>query len=135
MRRAARHGSGWLPYMYSPEMVEKSLRTIAAERERDLPPIRPGLLIWGCVHREGAAARRMVAAGLQKTYDQDFDRFLDTYCFAGTPPQVVEQLARQVEAGVRTLIVSFACPEDYRSTALDLFTTEVMPELRARFGQ
>jgi len=130
MRRAARYGSGWLPYMYTPEMVQQSLETIAAQRSAELPPIEAGLLIWGAVHQDTTTARRMVAASLRRTYDQDFDRFIDAYCFAGTPEQVISQLVRHLEVGVRTIILSFACPDDEVSASRSLFTKEVLPALR-----
>ncbi|MFA5632029.1 MAG: LLM class flavin-dependent oxidoreductase [Porticoccaceae bacterium] len=131
MRRAARRGSGWLPYMYTPEMVQRSLETIAAQRSAELPPIEAGLLIWGAVHSDAATARQMVAASLQRTYDQDFNRFVDAYCFAGTPEQVISQLTRHVAVGVRTIILSFACPEPQVNASRSLFTEHVLPALRA----
>lgn len=132
MRRAARHGTGWLPYMYTPEMLASSLQLIASERDKTKPAIAPGLLIWGCVHQDTDTAKKMVAAGLQQTYDQDFNRFVDNYCFAGTPERVIERLGHYVEAGAGTIIVSFACPENYMQESRDMFSNHVLPALRQR---
>src|SRR6478735_874314 len=108
MRRAARFGDGWLPYMYTPEMLAGSLATVSAVRDRD-DPVRAGLFIWGCVHEDRDAARAMAIESLSKTYAQDFSRLVGKYAFAGTPDDVVARLRQFADAGAGTVIVSFAC--------------------------
>ena len=130
MRRAARFGSGWLPYMYTPDTLRASLHTIATLRDASLPPIEAGLLIWVYVHPDRAFARRAIAAKLGRTYNQDFDRFIDSYCAAGPVEEVIAQLARFVATGARTIIVSFGCPLDAVAASRELFTSQVVPALR-----
>ena len=47
-RRAARFGTGWLPYMYTPEMLIESNQAIAKYRsdEGNQSPVDPGLFIF-----------------------------------------------------------------------------------------
>ena len=50
MKRCARFGDGWLPYMYTPEMLAESVETVARYR-------RDGLVVLGdVVHRQLAAS-------------------------------------------------------------------------------
>ena len=130
MRRTARFGDGWLPYMYTPEMLADSLTAIESMRERD-EPVRGGLFIWGCVHEDGDIARRMAIESLSKTYAQDFSRLVDKYAFAGTPDDVVGRLRQFADAGATTMIVSFASPRDHLATARRLFADGVLPALVA----
>jgi alkanesulfonate monooxygenase SsuD/methylene tetrahydromethanopterin reductase-like flavin-dependent oxidoreductase (luciferase family) len=128
MRRAARFGDGWLPYMYTPEMLAGSLATIGAMRDRD-EPVHAGLFIWGCVHEDGDVARTMAIESLSKTYAQDFSRLVDKYAFAGTPDDVVSRLRQFADAGATTVIVSFASPRDHLDAARRLFAERVLPAL------
>ncbi len=127
MRRTARFGDGWLPYMYTPDMLSSSLATIRAEATR---PVRGGLFIWGAVHRDRQTAHDMAVATLSKTYAQDFSKLVSRYAFAGTPDDVIDQLRTFVDAGARTIIVSFACPLGELAAAQQLFADEVLPAFR-----
>src|SRR5205807_685880 len=81
LRRAARFGDAWMPYMYTPEMAASSYERINAERDT---PIRPALFIFFCVHADGDTARAMVIERLSKQYAQDFSRLAGKYALAGT---------------------------------------------------
>jgi alkanesulfonate monooxygenase SsuD/methylene tetrahydromethanopterin reductase-like flavin-dependent oxidoreductase (luciferase family) len=131
MRRVARFGDGWLPYMYTPEMLADSLTKIAALRERD-DPARGGLFIWGCVHEDRDTAHTMAIESLSKTYAQDFSRLVGKYAFAGTPGDVITRLREFADAGAETLIVSFACPRPHLDSARRLFADHVLPALTPR---
>jgi alkanesulfonate monooxygenase SsuD/methylene tetrahydromethanopterin reductase-like flavin-dependent oxidoreductase (luciferase family) len=130
MRRTARFGDGWLPYMYTPEMFADSMTKIEAEREHD-GPVRPGLFIWGCVHEDGETARRYAIDSLSKTYAQDFSRLVGKYAFAGTPDEVTARLREFAAAGVETIIVSFACPRGEMDAVRALFAERVLPALKS----
>jgi probable F420-dependent oxidoreductase len=129
MRRAARFGDGWFPYMYTPEMYASSLTTIASRREHGAP-VRPGLFMWGCVHEDRSVAERWAADALSKTYAQDFSRLVGKYAFVGTPDDVITRFAEFADAGVDTLLCSFACPESEVAATRDLFTAEVLPRVQ-----
>jgi alkanesulfonate monooxygenase SsuD/methylene tetrahydromethanopterin reductase-like flavin-dependent oxidoreductase (luciferase family) len=130
MRRTARFGDGWLPYMYTPEMYADSTAKIAAQRESGAP-VRRGLFIWGCVHEDGDTARQYAIESLSKTYAQDFSRLVGRYAFAGTPDEVLARFREFGDAGVDTLIVSFACPRDQMDGVRGLFAEQVLPALKA----
>jgi probable F420-dependent oxidoreductase len=127
-RRAARYGDAWMPYMYTPEMVAESTAKVRSEAGR---PVRCGLLVFFCSHRDSATGRAMAVERLSKQYQQDFERLVNRYALAGTPDQVISQARRFIEAGVTSLMVASACPPSYLQENLDLFTNEVLPALRS----
>lgn len=130
MIRAARYGTGWLPYMFTPRMLADSLETIRRERDSALPEIDGGIFAWGYVHEDSRTAREVAIAHLTQNYRQDFSKLVDKYCFAGNPQQVVQRLREFAEAGATTIVACFACPEGGQSAAYDLFAREVLPALR-----
>lgn len=130
IRRAARFGDGWLPYMYTPEMFVESMAKIEARRQRD-DAVRGGLFIWGCVHEDRSVAERFAIDSLSKTYAQDFSSLVGKYSFAGTPQDVIARLQEFGDAGVETLIISFACPRGHIDSTRQLFAHDVLPALKS----
>jgi probable F420-dependent oxidoreductase len=128
LRRTARFGDGWMPYMYTPDMLASSLDRIASLTDRD---VRGGLFIWGAVHHDRQIAHDMAAKMLSRTYAQDFSKLVSRYAFAGTPDDVIGQLRAFVDAGARTIIVSFASPASELDANQRLFADEVLPEVHA----
>src|SRR5439155_19119546 len=69
MRRAARYANGWLPYMYTPEMLRESLTKIDAFGRaggRDMSAFRPGLFIFTSVYPDRKEAEEVAARSLGK---------------------------------------------------------------------
>ena len=129
IRRAARLGDGWFPYMYTPEMYASSLATIAQCRDAETP-VQPALFMWGCVHEDRAVAKRWASDALSKTYNQDFSRLVDRYTFIGTPADAIARFGEFAESGVETVVCSFACPGGEIERTRQLFTAEVLPVLQ-----
>lgn len=131
MKRTARFGDGWLPYMYTADMLSESMETIAGMRsDYSDASVRGGLFIWGCVHEDADTAHQMAVDALSTIYAQDFSRLVSRYCFAGDPDQVTRQLRTFGDAGAEMMVVSFACPGDHLDTARQLFADHVLPALR-----
>ena len=110
MRRCARYGTGWLPYMYTPERLAASLRSIAAfanEVNRDRP-IAPGLFIFFAVHEDRERARQMAVERLSVQYNQDFSPLVGKYALAGSPDDCIARLREYIEAGAQTVILNSA---------------------------
>src|SRR5215207_1343948 len=100
MRRAARHGDGWLPYMFTPEMLASSLERISllrADTERAGEPVEPGVFLFFSVHPDRRRAHEMAVRRLSKQYAQDFSGLVDRYVLAGTPDDVVRRLEEFVD--------------------------------------
>ena len=133
LRRAARVGDGWLPYMFSPEMIAGSLEKLAglcAESGRDPSGIRSGAVIFISCHRDPAVARSRALERLGGQYNQDFAPILDRYVAHGDPARVLARLREYLDAGVRSVFIGPACPEEHTPDLERLLAEEVVPALR-----
>ena len=127
IRRAARFGDGWLPYMYTPEMLASSVEAIGEQTDRE---VRPGLFIFFCVHENGDTGRTMATERLSVQYNQDFSRLVSKYALAGDPADCTARLREYVEAGARTVIMSAACRAEYAAENQKLMAEAVLPAFR-----
>lgn len=133
MKRVARYGDGWLPYMYTVDHLRDSVARIAELRAEyaNPTPVRTGLFIFFCVHRNREQALQMAIRRLSKQYAQDFSSLVGKYALAGTPDEVVGQLQQYLDAGAETVILSSACDSDHVEENHRLLATEVLPAFRA----
>jgi probable F420-dependent oxidoreductase len=132
MRRAARLGDGWMPYLCSPDAYARSVATIRDEAEahgRDLDGFEWALFCYCSIRADGDRARDDVASFLGAAYGDKPRELLDRVAPAGTPDQVAERLQAYVDAGVRHIVVSPATPTDTLEV-VQLAATEVLPQLR-----
>jgi probable F420-dependent oxidoreductase len=116
IRRAARHADGWLPYMYTPEMLAESMDKLAAftdEAGRPEGSVDGGLYIFTCVHEDRETALELANKQLSRQYNQDFSELVGKYALAGSPEDCVERINHYVEAGARTIIMGHGCPAGY----------------------
>lgn len=114
MRRAARYGDGWLPYMYTPEQLADSIEKIKQfgdECGRDLSDFQPGLFIFTAVHEDSKTAIATAATALGKQYAQDFSQLVYKYALAGNPDECKARLREYVDAGARLVVLSASCPD------------------------
>jgi probable F420-dependent oxidoreductase len=136
MRRAARLGDGWMPYLVSPQAYARSVATIteaAAEAGRDLANFQWMMYLYCSVRSDGEAARDDVAAFLGGAYGDKPREMLDRIAPSGTPDEVAARLQAYVDAGVRHFIISPAAPRDTLEV-VTLAATEVLPQLSVPGG-
>ncbi len=129
MRRCARHGTGWLPYMYTPEKLASSLETIErfTQEAGRTEPVRPGLFIFFAVHEDRARAIEMATDRLSAQYNQDFSKLVGRYALAGDPDDCIARLREYIDAGARTIILNSACPSEYTAQNEGLLARAVLP--------
>jgi probable F420-dependent oxidoreductase len=132
MRRAARFGTGWLPYMYTPEQLAQSLEKInAMARDYERPaPVKAGQFIFFAVHEDRDQAIEMAAQRLSVQYNQDFSKLVHKYAVAGNPADCVARLNEYIAAGAQTIMLNSACPGGYTADNEALMAAAVLPELR-----
>jgi probable F420-dependent oxidoreductase len=131
MRRAARLGDGWMPYLYSPRAYERSVEEIRHEAEvvgRALDGFRWIAYVAVAVDDDRQAARRAAATFLGGVYSQDFDPIVDRVTAAGAPDDVVRRLQELLDAGAEELII-LPCGADPTAVA-ERVLTEIVPRLR-----
>jgi probable F420-dependent oxidoreductase len=133
MARAAKYGDGWLPYMYTPEMLHESVGKIHGLRREASPgrkDVRAGLFIFTSIGRDREAALRQAAHALGRNYAQDFSRIVEKYTLCGTPADCRKRLKEYVDAGVQTVMITWACEPEAIPQNLRSFAEEVAPEFR-----
>jgi probable F420-dependent oxidoreductase len=133
MRRAARLGDGWMPYLYSPRRYAESvaiIRQTAAADGRDLERFEWFAFVFVNIDDDGDRARDDAAQFLGGTYTKgNFAAMIDRVAAAGTAEQVTTTLQAFVDAGARHLVFT----PMVRGTArplLDRLVADVLPRLR-----
>jgi alkanesulfonate monooxygenase SsuD/methylene tetrahydromethanopterin reductase-like flavin-dependent oxidoreductase (luciferase family) len=131
MRRAARLGDGWMPYLVSPDAYARSVTTITSEAQaagRDLAGFEWMMYLYCSVRQDGDRARADVAGFLGGAYGDKPREMLDRIAPSGTPEQVAARLQEYVDVGVRHFIIS---PAAHRDTLeiVTLAAREVLPRL------
>jgi probable F420-dependent oxidoreductase len=135
MRRAARLGDGWMPYLYSPRRYADSVATIRATAEadgRDLTTFEWFAFVFVNIDDDGDRGRDEAARFLGGTYRKgDFAAMIDRVAAAGTPDQVTTTLQAFVDAGARHLVFTPMVRGNARPL-LDRLVGEVLPRLQVR---
>ena len=134
MRRAARFGQAWMPYLYTPDMVADSraeIQQLAREAGASSWDGLTAVHVFTTVDRDGAKARRVAAERVGRTYQQDFSGARSRYLVAGTPAECVTQFREYLDAGVDVILFRLTCPRRHAPAMLRLLADEVIPELRS----
>jgi probable F420-dependent oxidoreductase len=135
MRRAARLGDGWMPYLYSPRRYAASverIRAVAADEGRDLGRFGWYAFVFVNVDPDGDRAREGAARAIGGNYNQDFRAMVDSVAAAGTPGEVRLKLQDFVDAGARHFIFTPATGADHPDVVVHRLLEEVVPALRIR---
>jgi len=132
MRRAARLGDGWMPYLYSPRRYAESVATIretAAAEGRDLSGFEWFAFVFVNIDDDGNRARDDAARFLGGTYTKgDFAAMIDHVAVAGTVEHVTATLQAFVDAGARHLVFTPMARGD-SLPLVDRLVGEVLPRL------
>lgn len=131
MRRAARIGDGWMPYLLSPEAYARSVETIrgeAAATGRGLARFEWMAFVYCSIRADGARARDEARRFLGKAYGDMPDAQFARLVPAGTPDEVAPAFQAYVDAGVRHFIIAPATHDDTLDV-VRLATQEVLPRL------
>jgi probable F420-dependent oxidoreductase len=134
MRRAARLGDGFHPYMYTPAHCREAfprVKAMAREMGRALPDDYVfAIFQYVSLGDDEAEARARGVKELTYRYDQDFSRLVDRYCVYGPPARVVEGLRAYVDAGCSYLILAPIMTPGRQDEELSRYATDVLPALR-----
>ena len=135
MRRAARHGDGWYPYLFTNRRIKHSndlVRQFAAEAGRELPGFHWGLNQPTAISDDADEAMGLAVRNVGERYvtqqhsAEDIARAL---CIAGTPDDCARAIEAKIEAGVEHINLGFLSPDpDGLYRQMDLFAERVMPQ-------
>jgi alkanesulfonate monooxygenase SsuD/methylene tetrahydromethanopterin reductase-like flavin-dependent oxidoreductase (luciferase family) len=113
LRRAARHGDGWLGIWVSDRRFAQAAATVAELAEaagREVATWQHELNVWCAFGPDRERARAHVAPAMEGFYATPFERFA-RYAPHGRPEDVAGFLAPYVEAGCRSLNLIAANPD------------------------
>jgi len=133
MRRAAKLGDGWFPYLYSPRRYAASVeivRAAADEQGRDLAAFGWYVWVFLNIDADGDGAREQAARSIGGTYDQDFRAMVDNVAAAGTADEVLQKLKAFHDAGARHFVFSPATAGADPALVIDRLLGDVVPALR-----
>ncbi len=103
IRRAARHGDGWLPYMVSPGRYARGLAALDEEARiaGRVPAQRfHGLVLFAHVDEDGERARAEAITHLSERYGMPFERHqVEQLCVVGTPEECLARVDEYRAAG------------------------------------
>lgn len=133
IRRAARLGDGWLPYMYTPEMIARDLEVyreelVAAGRSPD--SARVGMTVFTAVDDDEGRGYRTVLETLERNYAQPFADLVPKYTLYGSPQRCLERVGEYLDAGVDTIMFTSAGPPEARSEHEARIADEIVAALR-----
>jgi alkanesulfonate monooxygenase SsuD/methylene tetrahydromethanopterin reductase-like flavin-dependent oxidoreductase (luciferase family) len=135
LRRAARLGDGYMPYLFTPQQYAAALQKIhayAGDNGRTLERFQATLYQFIYVADTYEAAFQQANRRLSTNYHQPFDRLVDRYCAVGTPEACSARLQEYIDAGARDIILvpTTSGPADFVQQAQRL-ARHVLPRLRA----
>ena len=134
LRRAARLGDGYMPYLFTPRQYADGLQkihTYAGEYGRTLQRFQATLYQFIYVADSYAAAFQQANTYLSSNYNQPFDKLVERYCAVGTPDACVARLQEYIDAGARDIILvpTTADPTAFVHQAQRL-AGDILPHLR-----
>jgi probable F420-dependent oxidoreductase len=134
MRRAARLGDGYMPYLLTPRQYAEALTTIhayAAEAGRLLDGFQAALYQFVYVADSYDEAFQQANRRLSINYNQPFDKLVERYCAIGPPEACIARLQAYLDAGARNLILvpTTSGAADFLQQAQRL-AQEVLPHVR-----
>jgi probable F420-dependent oxidoreductase len=133
VRRAARLGDGYMPYLFTPERYRASVESIvgqAQERGRDLAGFQWVLYQFTAMADTRELAHQRAVERLSRQYNQDFEKLVERYCVLGTAEECAERLSQFVEAGARHIILVPICPQQELMRHVEAYQRDVLPRVR-----
>ena len=137
MRRAALHGDGWYPYLFTVRRLRASnetIRQMAGEAGRDLAGFHWGLNQPTAVSQDPAEALALAIANVGQRYvtqDRSAEDLARALCVTGTPQECVQAIEDRIEAGVRDFNFGFLADNPAQMfTQMELFAKQVIPHFR-----
>ncbi len=133
LKRAARLGDGWMPYVISADRFAQGLEFIAREAElahRSFESFGTAAQLFVTIADSYEKGVDIASERLSKRYAMDFREATKRYAAVGRPADIAEQISAYIKAGARDIGVDLVCRRSERTAQLEQFAKEVIPLLR-----
>ncbi len=134
MMRAALHGDGWYPYLFTNRRLKHSnemVRQFAAQAGRELDGFHWGLNQPTAISINPDEAMELAVRNVGERYvtpERTAEDIAKALCVAGTPDDCARAVEAKIEAGVEHVNLGFLSPTaDGLYRQMDLFAERVMP--------
>ncbi len=137
MRRAALHGDGWYPYLFTVRRLRatnETVRKMAADAGRDLAGFHWGLNQPTAISEDRAEALATAVSHVGQRYvtpERTAEDIAQALCLTGTPQDCIKAIEERIDAGVRDFIFGFLSADAaglYRQ--MELVSRQVIPYFR-----
>lgn len=130
VRRAARWGDVWFPYLTDAERVATGVRELDEERiaQGRSNPIRTAVSCFVSIQRGTVSAERDARRYVSRLYQIDESRIAN-YVVGGPPEHVVARIGELVEAGADSVLLLMCASDDEAMQMTRLAGAEVRPAL------
>lgn len=135
MIRAALHGDGWYPYLFTNRRLKHSnemVRQFAAEAGRELDGFHWGLNQPTAISNNADEAMELAVRNVGERYvtpERSAEDIARALCVAGTPDDCARAMEAKIEAGVEHVNLGFLSPDaDGLYRQMELFAEQVMPK-------
>ena len=138
MRRAALHGDGWYPYLFTVRRLRatnETVRKMAADAGRDLAGFHWGLNQPTAISEDRAEALATAVTHVGQRYvtpERTAEDIAQALCLTGTPQDCIKAIEERIDAGVRDFIFGFLSADAaglYRQ--MELVSRQVIPYFRS----
>ncbi len=133
LRRAARLGDGWMPYVITADRFAEGLAFIAREAElahREFTSFGTAAQIFATIADSYEQGLDIASERLSKRYAMNFREATKRYAAVGKPADIAQQIGAYIKAGARDIGIDLVCRRSERSAQLEQFAKEVIPLLR-----
>ena len=134
MKRAARLGDGWQPYMYTAQMFRDSVNKVRDFASQDGRTLAEDFAFTSFSYVSMAATveagRANAIEQLSYRFNLPFEKMVDKYCSYGRPEDIIESLSNYVDAGATSLVVALVMPPEERLEYVERFANEILPALK-----
>jgi len=132
LKRAARFGDGWMPYVVTPKRFADGLDFIGKEAERagrKIAQFGTCIQIFCRLGESVEAAHAVAGKFLSKRYATDMTDAAKRYGALGRPADVAAKISEYIKVGARDIGIDAVTHPSERTEQLEQFAKEVIPLL------
>jgi len=132
LKRAARCGDGWMPYVVTPNRFAEGLDFIgkeAARAGRQITAFGSSIQLFCTLGESVEAAHEVAAKFLSRRYAVDMREAARRYGALGRPADVAAKVSAYIKAGARDIGIDAVTHPSERNAQLEQFAKEVIPLL------